>query len=1082
MAAADPYDVLRKPRAATAAPPPPAGYTLDPVGPTATAAPAVDPYDVLRVAPQGDPYDVLRTPIPPPPAGFTRDPVSRQAAPVPPVPAPPPGFMLDQAADPYDVLRTSASPSLQDRARQAQAEALALPGDVAGAVGRWIAKSDIGQIVATYGPPIGRVLVGARQAIEPAVHVVANLPGIAQVGQASRAVGHAAGYVLGSGGVEGLLTKAASALSGKPIESYDEMFQAQGVDPNGAHVLGALFRGTLQPSNLLAAPGAISKALGTGVAIARTGANIARATGLTEPAAQAVGTAGRLLTEGKLTGPIIKGISNTIVQAAPLLDKYAGTPPAFKQGIRQYFGDLRTGIGGALAHQQAILDAVPLEADRIVLARALVGSIPESSIPDRLLPAYRDIVYAGREATTTKALDSGVLLTARENYMRRYYPPEVMAAIRARALNPSLPATELETRLGIEPPHVRASPELGIEGATGRSGGVGGGPTQAQREARMGQILEAMPEEGRRSAFGRQVEPTRGLRGLTSGFQKQRVLSEDAATALGYTQDPAVALPAHQLEVDHAIANKNLYQRITELGPDWVRPDGPGVPTNWVGMQQIVGVGNAERYGWSALRVHPQIAAAVKDITGATDYRLAQALAIPGWMNGALKRVIFLTPTVHDANMIRGAYLERGWNILNPRYWQEVSSILQDAREMGPWEQMRLAAGGSIGGGGVSRQLDQAIDEIFSYGPAAGSLRQMGILGRAAASQEVARHVGPEFMPTALKRGAAFVRALNDEALWSLDRGGRLASFKWAFQEMAERYPEIPKEQVAQFAARYADRVWNDYSTVHYGPVEKVLNSLLFVYPWTRGRAQLFAALARSYLPSSAPDAFLYRRLAGRWAATNLVLPHIYRAWNDKQSAGFFAAKIPAGTFTDKNGNQRDIYISPTGWYNDAAAFLQDPGGFALARVNPGLKALGDVYALAKEGQRQGKNVTKALIQTIVPGAPGAILSDFYPAGATQMFTSQPVPLWARALTPLGVPTSLTGPPSENPRMQMQQMFDRGDYLQAGIFARQNGISLTQTLAQLPPGEPRRQFLRGYHGGNIPGMPKLPLPSLPRAP
>jgi hypothetical protein len=847
-------------------------------------------------------------------------------------------------------------------------------------------------------------------------------------------------------------------------EGYEARFMQQGADPQGAAVLGALFRGTLDPANVVGAPGTgalTAKVIGAGVDLAKVG-------GTTLRIPQAVGRAGVLLSNGRYTASSARALGEVIGNAREagtlLIDKYHGTPPELREAVNTRISDLQTAAGRATQLQADLLNEADTPGDLLKIRMLLTSERPLSSLPAKLQAAY--VRYkAARDATTDAAVTHGVLEEGIDNYVRRYYGSDALAKIRKGAFEkPGAGATR------------------------------GGGPTMWEREYQAEQMAPETTREAERMVT-QQALPTRGMGGMRARFQKMRVFDTDGAAQAAGLDDivwnPAIALPAHDLEVSHQIANKNFYTKIANLGGDWV-VDADTLKTmnvkGYVPMNNIVERSVAEKNGWDKLYLHPRVATVVRDsvnrghdtVTGVMKY-----VNLLGSLQNPLKRIIFMTPAVHGANEGRAIGISEGLNVFNPRHWDQMGKMVQDAYEHGPVTQERLAAGGSIGSGSIGQHIMDTYDAIFRAEPARSAVgtslpaQIRAAWGRSATNRDIALAAEEGWFSKFGTLGKKFstlsarVRAFNDEVLWHVgDPAGRNTAYVHARDQMIRGGMGAPEAQRA--AARYADLVMNDYNTANYGDAEKVLSSMFFVYPWMRGRARFFAALGRSFLPSTAHPAeqALYRAMATRWGMMNVVMPHIYRAWIDKASAGLEAAQIPAGYRTDKYGRQVPIYIKPTGWYNDVTEMLGSR--YYMARMNPAIKIIGDLISTVNDAYRTHQNPVKAFLSRVAPH-----IQDVYPAGLSQLVRPG-MPLWTRPLPTLGIPVT-SAPPSENPQDQFVQILESGDPYAAGAFARQNGIGLFNAISDYKlTGADRKEFERGYNASSsLPGLPALPrMPKL----
>ncbi|GEM_PF-4090105 len=1005
--------------------------------------------------------------------------------------ATPPAAPPQSKADPYAHLFTTPAPAKPPATSPVKPEDTVLgvlPGiargiarvtapvigemqNVGGAITKWAATSDVGRALSTKtGQAVVKAVKGAW-------------------GKAWTTVNQA--DAKGAKGIENTLTGGAG---------YEHIMLRQGMDPVGAKVNAALLRGIMDPSTLLAAPGIVSKALTIGTKIAGVTIDLARASGMTEPVAKAVGAAGKALLQHPITGPKIQQAAEQIANATRIvnfaLNKYAGTPPELRRAVNDYYAGLRIEVGDAL-HNQAEIHALPLSpGDRTLITNVIEGVAPAEALPQRLREPYERMLAMGDEVTQ-RALREGLLDQARENYIEHLYGPQAMAAIRARSMLPEdvayaqsgRAAQDALTRFQgrVQGESFGPLQQLAINrqretlaqryARTAEDTTPRRGPTtpQFEREYREANIAATTPTEGLRGVYGRQVVPG-GARQVSDRINRARVFNtiEDAKAA-GLTdviEDPAVLLPMKRLQVGLESIKRQFYKKIVQLGYPWVGDaHAADMGKGYVPMGTLIGSHRvAERMGWDTLHVHPRVADVVRGLSGlGGNHGFLRAMAALNMPQEWLKRIIFLTPAVHGANQARAAWLSEGWNIFNPRYWKDALAYAADAREMGPITRRRLVAGGSLTGG-ISGLLRETINTIINNPAARTVLRNSGTwqeefggIGRraATAAREVLKErKGLQALP-GVGKVSAYLHALNDEILWNVaDAGGRNAAFMRAVRELD---PYVQREQMTQeaadeAAARYADLVWNDYSKEHYGAAEQTLNALMFVYSWTRGRAKLFGALGRSYFPGvPAGEARLYQQMATRWAVANVILPHIYRAWIDKQAAAFEAASVPVATMTNPYTRQPEpIYIKPSGWYDDAFQMLRDPVAFAWVRSNPSFRSLIDFGGALNQAYSEGRNLTDAVI-----GAGAQATRNIYPAGVPQMFRPG-APLWMRIAPALGIPATTVPPPTEDPKMILQRKLDNGDWLAAGAWTRQNHLSVTQILHTIPP-EGRRLFMRGYY-------------------
>jgi len=939
------------------------------------------------------------------------------------------------------------------------------------------------------GRAVGGAAQAVGQALGPAAHVAANLPGVAQVGQAARAVVRpfSTAWNAVQSGIS--YTNAAIERSLTAGRGYETALAAEGVDPKAVQFGAVVLRGSLDVSNVLALPVPISRAAGLGVAAARAAGVAVRASGAPAQVVRIAGLAADLLGEGKLTGPVARRVAaayhTTADQARAVREAataatnpYANTPDELRSIVEGYHGSLHTVAGDALGLKQRVLDLVPTLGDRILLTHVLEGTAPEAALPERLRSAYQELA-AIRDATTDVAVGNGIIDEGRDFYIRHLYPPEDYAKIKARTV-PGVPRPEVVSEEAAA--QALASGEAEPGGTLGRRV-----PTQAERTAREAAIRASLPEEGRRSAYGRQLLPGGSIRGVTLGSQRARTFAtlEDAkAAGLHPIEDPAVLLPAHDLSMRLAAASLDFYRKIVALGAPWAgrledvnralaqapkmtRAVDEATKKGPVALADLIGADAATRHGFDGIWVHPRVAAVVRNVVRSTGTFANEAntlsMALSAANNG-LKRIIFLNPAVHGANIVRAAFAEHGLNLLNPRLWDDWLHAADDFWRMGPTTRARLAGGGQLTEG-VGRHLMNVLDRIVSTGPAGEALKAGGLdwaTIKGVAKQE-ARQAPKGF------RGLAYARSMADQALWDvLDAGFRNLAYEHGIRE------GLAPER----AARFADDVLNRYSKEGYSRLDHVLNQLIFVYAWTRGRAQFFRQMAKAYGPGDSAEQRLWRGIATRWALVSVVAPHLYRAALDRATLGLEGARIPVGERRLPNGAMVPVWMRPSGWFSDLAEFFSDPGTYTSGRLNPALTAMVRTLYAMTTAASEGKNATDEMLRA----AAGAV-SGFQPAGLEQAVRPG-LPWWQRAGAPVGVPP-VGAPSGENPRALLQGMLQAGRYAAAGAFVHQNRLPFLTILGEIPTAH-RAEFERGYRmaQGSIPGMPSggRGVPGMPRLP
>jgi hypothetical protein len=956
---------------------------------------------------------------------------------------------------------------------------------VEGKIGRGMAKPLMDQINRMTQGVVTPVqnLVGQ---VGAGIHQLANLPPIATAGQrlsqlAPLGQAAQAPFQATATGLTRTAQTAGSALiwaDNKAVRiaeyvatgghTWEEWFKVNGVtDAFSLTVMPQIMRGVVDPTNAIgweATAATSAKFLGSAMKAAELASKLSKASGATDAMANAVKAATTALVTGRRTRDSVAMITrmaqSTWESASMFVNKYHGLPPEVPLIVNRYRSNLYKYGQISIGHSLDLNQSVESLGDALLIGQVLRGEITADQLPARLVQQHKDWA-AMRDWTEKLGVDTGVLKPEelRDNYMRRLYTREAYAHLRAGAFG---------------------TPKAGA-------------PMEA-REYRAGEIEAELPLTGMRSAFGRQLTPTRGLRGLRARFQMGRKFDkdEDAIKALAaitdpILQDPRIALPAHTAEMGLQASNKELYEDMIKLGPPWVVDWIPGttLEPGYEAMSSLVGQGAMERYGWGRKFVHPRLAVVIKDITARSEVMGNQLVRT--FFSGlteagdALKTTIFLNPLVHTANQLRAALLSEGFGFFTKKYYNSYIENIQDARIFGPKMKRYVDAGGTTSAGRTRRFYGEILDEIFAqpvirqalassrikwepfrrswYSEAvreAGSgvvewaegAAKAGVLGA-----DIQLRLAQEYQKIA--RSAVFIRQLSDELLWhTVDAGGRLTSFEHMLEQLA---PEVKAGRMTQAvadqkAARYAELIWNNYSTADYGNLEKMLNAVFFVYPWMRGRAKLFAAIARSYLPGVNPaEVQLYRKMATRWSMMNLVIPHVWRAVTDHGVAGLEAARIPIGYRTDAGGHAIPIYIKPSGWLNDAVEMMSFP--YWANRLNPAFE-LPDIYGLFVDAIKKRKSLSKAM-----PEAFQAAVRTAAPAGLGQAFYPG-YPAYARILPFLGVQVE-GPPPSEDPRVLMEKLINVGDWYSAGVVAQSAHFAKYPTVNDIP-WEGRAQFIRGY--------------------
>lgn len=250
-------------------------------------------------------------------------------------------------------------------------------------------------------------------------------------------------------------------------------------------------------------------------------------------------------------------------------------------------------------------------------------------------------------------------------------------------------------------------------------------------------------------------------------------------------------------------------------------------------------------------------------------------------------------------------------------------------------------------------------------------------------------------------------------------------------------------------AARQATLAMNDYSKTGMTRFERGLTNVFFTYAWQKGRMRLFGNMARSFSPFS--DLSLTERaymdgVVRRWAAANIVMPHLVRALEGRASAGVFGARIPIGTVQGPGGTRRPLYMNPGGFFYDGIDFITHPVNYALGHIGPLIQEAGYIVNAREIGYLTGRPTGKVLREETVSEA-----ARTTPAGALTAlrmlpdFKRDPVGTLLRMAAPFaGFSEYTTPPPPEDPQEQLMTAIGNHDYMGAAKIMRENHIGINR--------------------------------------
>lgn len=727
-------------------------------------------------------------------------------------------------------------------------------------------------------------------------------------------------------------------------------------------------RFVLDPMNLLFITGPVAKGGKILDALGSATAKLAAGTGMDETLARVAGQLVKAAHEGKL------GVSgNSIVKAwqwmdkevMPLFNAFHGMPPEIKAAFKAHEGRTQKALLDGTKvlndyahinpHDQALLSA----AIREVPDSASVGirTIQTDEIGDRFIvemqQADRDAKLAAQAGKLPEHL--------REDFQK-------MVEVRDKTSMEGINHGVLE---GVIANYLRGLYK----------------PEQAS------QVMEALM---------RQLSP-RGSGAVRGSLFNKVFHTPEAAAEAGFKPITSAThlLAAHQLEIDIAKSEIQLYRDVVRAGEGWTRiaPQAMGAhapageflsrETQWQPITRWMNSMVAENQGMKMLEVHPQLAS-VMDTMMMYHYgegRAGAVLKVIDAIEGGEKRWLFLNPLFHSKNIGASAYLGAGARFFNPSHYKQWNRVLEDARNGGPLTQEFLKH--ENWGTSTANQMRDFVSEIAK---------------------------GVEDVPKSwLDPRTAYgrLRDFSDHMLWDVgDRGTRLGLFEHFWKERGLE----PKD-----AARLANLFINNYSTKLFSPVDKFLQRMLFTYSWQKGRAALFTHMAKSWIPNLIENPIerqIMREATVRWAATQSIMPHIARAFQHRADATLLDGALEWG---EQHGQVRDrkLWIRPTGFYNDVADFAKDPPGYLTGRQDPLVRAFQSLGKAKLDAIASGQSMMSAMDWN-------NLMRPYIPTSIYQSIISDRS--WFSRIPPaVGFPVGTTPPDSENPRVQAHEALMRGE-------------------------------------------------------